>query len=35
LFWDMGYGFNLKWVEYSSYSILALTFFFILGSLLV
>ena len=35
LFWDMGYGFNLKWVEYSSYSILALTFFFILASLLV
>ena len=35
LFWDMGYGFNLKWVEYSSYSILALTFFFILASLLL
>ena len=35
LFWDMGYGFNLKWVEYSSYSILGLTFFFILASLLV
>ena len=35
LFWDMGYGFNLKWVEYSSYLILALTFFFILASLLV
>ena len=35
LFWDMGYGFNLKWVELSSYSILALTFIFVLTSLLI
>ena len=35
LFWDMGYGFNLKWVELSSYSILALTFIFVITSLLI
>ena len=35
LFWDMGYGFNLKWVELSSYSILALTFIFVVTSLLI
>ena len=35
IFWDMGYGFNLKWVELSSYSILALTFIFVLTSLLI
>tara|TARA_A100001011_G_C14269951_1_gene826524 strand:- start:37 stop:414 length:378 start_codon:yes stop_codon:yes gene_type:complete len=35
LFWDMGYGFDLKWVELSSYGILAFTFIFILISLLI
>ena len=35
LFWDMGYGFNLKWVVFSSYSILALTFIFVLTSILI
>ena len=35
IFWDMGYGFNLKWVKLSSYSILALTFIFVLTSLLI
>ena len=35
LFWDMGYGFNLKLVKLSSYFILLLTFVFILISLLI
>ena len=35
LFWDMGYGFDLKWVELSSYSILVLTFIFVITSLLI
>ena len=35
LFWDMGYGFNLKLVEFSSYFVLASTLFFILICLLI
>ena len=35
LFWDMGYGFNLKLVELSSYLILLLTFIFVLISFLI
>lgn len=35
LFWDIGYGFNLKLVKLSSYFILFLTFIFILISLLI
>ena len=35
LVWDMGYGFNLKWVELSSYLILAFTFIFVVTSLLI
>lgn len=35
LFWDMGYGFNLKLVELSSYIVLASTLLFILICLLI
>ena len=35
LFWDMGYGFNLRLVEMSSYAILAFTFIFIAISILI
>ena len=35
LFWDFGYGFNLKWVELSSYVIIFLTLIFIVMSLII